>query len=71
MFDISGTINHMIVIYGAHMQNDNAFTSFFIFSKFRFLGLLGVKVQNTVQNDNKFSPSRSISQEPYIMIYMI
>ena len=37
---ISGTIHHMTVIFGAHVQNDIC-TKFFHFSKFWFLGFLG------------------------------
>ena len=39
--DISGTIYHMIVIYGTQVWNDNICRHFFIFSKFWFFGLLG------------------------------
>ena len=39
----------------------------FIFSKFWFLGLLRGKGQKTVQNDKKFCPLHSISEEPCII----
>ena len=40
----------------------------FIFSKFWFFGLVGSKrTKKKVQNDKKFCPSHSISQEPYII----
>ena len=38
---ISGTIYHMIVIYGTLVWNDDISRCFFIFSKFWFYGLLG------------------------------
>ena len=44
---------------------------FYIFAKFWFFGLLGggwgVKKQKVVRNHKKFCPSRSMSQEPYVM----
>ena len=40
---------------------------FFIFSKFWFLEFLGANGQKIVQNSKKFCPSRSISQESYII----
>ena len=41
MLDISGTIHHMIVIYGTHVQNDNISMCFLHFLKFWFFWLLG------------------------------
>ena len=38
---ISGTKNHLIIIFVTPMQNDDISRSFFIFSKFSFFGLLG------------------------------
>ena len=65
---ISGTIRHMIVIYGTHVWNDNVFSYFFRFFKILILWVFrGVKVQKVVQNDKKFCPSCSIFQEPYII----
>ena len=40
---ISGTIRHMIVIFGTHVQNDEISRKIFHFSKFWFLGFLGSK----------------------------
>ena len=63
---ISGTIYHMIVIYGTLMISSDIF---FTFSKFWFSGLLGgggdLKGQKMVQNEKKFC--LSISQESYII----
>ena len=42
--------------------------AFFIFSKCWFSGLLGVKGQETAQNDKKLCLPCLIYQEPYIMI---
>ena len=67
--DISGTIHHMIVIYGSHVcQMIISPCVLFIFWKFWFFGLLGgLEGQNTIQNDKKFCLSCSISQEPFII----
>ena len=62
---ISGTIYHMIVIYGTHVQN-NILRPFFIFSKFWLLRLLGGKRAKNGPNDQNIL-SRSVSQEPYII----
>ena len=40
-FCISGTVNHMIVIFGAHVWNDDIFSNFFHFSIFWFWGFYG------------------------------
>ena len=38
---ISGTVHHMIVIFGTHVWNYDISSKFFHFSKFWFLGFLG------------------------------
>ena len=49
---ISGTIHHMIVIYGTQVQNDNISSGFFLFfRKSNFLGCYGSK---TAKNDPKW-----------------
>ena len=40
---ISGSIHHMIVVYGTHMENANISRNFFSFSKFDFLSIKRVK----------------------------
>ena len=40
--DISGTIYHMIVIYGALMQNDDVSSVFFFFSFFQNITIHGM-----------------------------
>ena len=67
---VSGTINHMIIIYGTLVQNGNISKHFFsFFQNFDFLGcwVVGVKGQKAVQNDKRFCPLRLIFQEPYII----
>ena len=65
---LSGTIHHMTVIYGRHLQNDNIFRCFFHFFKILiFWAYRGVKGQKMVQNDKTFCLLCSISQEPYII----
>ena len=57
----------MIVIHGAHVQNDNISRRFFHFFKIFIFGVVrGLKEQKMVQN-GKFCQSRFISQEPYII----
>ena len=59
----------MIVIYGAHVWNNNIFRCFFHFFKIVIFWVVrGVKGQKKVQKDKKFCPLCSILQEPYIMI---
>ena len=59
---ISGTIDHMIVIYGTHVENDNISGYFFLFSKIViFWVATKVKGQKTAQNDKKFCPFCCIS----------
>ena len=51
---ISGTIHHMIVIYGTPASNDNISRWIFHFFKILIFGVVrGVKVQKMVQNDKK------------------
>ena len=63
---ISGTIHHIIVICGTHLQNDNISRCFLHFFKNVILVIVsGVKEQKMTQNEKKFCPSRSIFQVPY------
>ena len=65
---ISGTIHHMIIIYGIYVSNDNISRHFFhIFKIFIFDVVRRVKGQKMVQNEKKLCPSCSIFQEPYIV----
>ena len=65
---ISGTAEHMIIIFGTVVWNDDIFRHFFIFLKiFIFWVVSGVKRQKTVKNDKKFCFSRSVSQDSYII----
>ena len=55
MLHISGTIQHMIVVYGTHVQNDNISWPFFHFFKILILWFVKrVKGQKTVKNNKKF-----------------
>ena len=59
---ISGTMDHMIVIYGTHVEIDNISGYFFVFSKIVIFWVpTEVKGQKTVQNEKKFCPFCSIS----------
>ena len=54
MLHISGTIHHMIVIYGTHVQNDNIFRwSSHFFNILIFWVFRVVKGQKMVQNNKK------------------
>ena len=65
---ISGTIHHMIVIYVAHVWNDNISRLLFHFSKILIFCIARwVKRQKMVQNNKKFCPSPFIYQELYII----
>ena len=70
--DISGTIYHMIVVYGTLLWNDDVSRGCFLFFKIFILcvvkgeGSGGVKGKKMVQNE-KFCLSGSISQESYII----
>ena len=50
MLHISGTIHHIIVIYGTLVQNDNISKGFFHFYKILIIGFGGVK---RAKNDPK------------------
>ena len=65
----SGAIQHMTVIYGTHLENDNIFRCFFknFLKIFIFWVHRQVKGQKMVQNDKKFCSLHSISQEPYLI----
>ena len=63
MLHISGTIHHMIVIHGTHMENDNISRHFFFFF-FKILGTLGgrgKKAKNGLKLQNILSVSLRIS----------
>ena len=67
MLHILGTIHHVIVIYGTHVSNDSISMHFLHFYKIlTFLVVTGVKGQKKAQNNIKFCPLHSISQEPCI-----
>ena len=52
---ISGTVWHMIVIFGAHVQNDDISKHFFHFYEILIFGVVSeVKGQKMVQNCKKF-----------------
>ena len=71
MLHISGTIHHMIIIYGTLMENDNISRSFFLFFKILIFWVVrGVKGQKMAQNEKKLCLSCSISQEPYIIWFL-
>ena len=62
LLHISGTIHHVMVIYGTHVYNDNISRIFFHFSKLWYLESLGwVKGQKMTQNNKNFSVSLLIS----------
>ena len=70
VLNISGTIHHMIVIYGVvHMCKMIISPDFFFhFFKILFFWVFKrVKRQKTVQNDRKFCLSHFISQELYVI----
>ena len=49
---ISGTVNHLIIIFGTHMQKDDISRHFFLFFKILIFGAVrGVKGQKIVQNE--------------------
>ena len=65
---ISETINHMIVINGTLVWNDNNSTHFFYFFKILIFQVVwGIKGLKMIQNDKKFCLTCSMSQEPYII----
>ena len=53
------------IIYGANIQNDNISRHFVHFFKILIFWVVRWGVQKMVQNDTKFCPSCSISQESY------
>ena len=62
---ISGTIYHMIFIYGTHVCIKGWYLwAFFIFSK-------GIKGQKMAQNDKKIFLPHSVSQKPYIWLWFL
>ena len=68
IWGISGSIHHMIGIFGAHVENDDISRCFVYFFKILiFLVGRGVKLQEMAQNDKKFCLSHSVSQELYLI----
>ena len=68
MLHISGTIHHMIVIFGTHVWNDNISRCCFHFFKILIFRVVrGVKRAKMVQNEKIFCLSCFISQEPCII----
>ena len=69
LIHISGTIHHMIAIFGKNMYSDNisAGACFIFFKNLFFLIVRGVKGQKMSQKNKNFCRSHSVSQEPYIM----
>ena len=41
LYNFSGTVHHLIIIFGTHVQNDDISSCFFHFLKFSFFRLLG------------------------------
>ena len=66
---ISGTVDHLTIIFGTHMQNDDISRAvFFVFSKFWFFRLLGGKKgKKQSKITKKFSLLHSIPEKPYII----
>ena len=65
---ISGTIHHMIVIFGAHVWNDDISRCCFHFFKILvFHVVMGVKGKKMAQNDKAFCLPCSLSQKPYLI----
>ena len=63
-----GTIHHMILIYGAHVENYNISRYFVQFFKILIFWIVaGVNLPKLAQNDNKIYLLHSISQEAYII----
>ena len=69
MCHILGTVKHMIIIFGAFVQNGDISMRFcFNFFKSLIFGVVSeVKEQKMALNDKKFCLSCFISQEPYII----
>ena len=74
VFHISGrSIHHVIVVFGAHVSNDDISRCFFHFLKIliflvvRGEGGGGVKWQKMAQNVKKFCLSHFVSQELYLI----
>ena len=65
---ISGSIHHMIVIFGTPVWNNDISRCFFHFFKILILWVVRwVKGQKMAQNDKKFCLSHSKSQESYLI----
>ena len=72
VFHISGSIHHVIVIFGAHVSNDDISRYFFYFSKILIFLVVsggggGVKWQKMAQNVKTFCVSHFVSQELYLI----
>ena len=67
MHHISGTAKHMITIFGTLALNADISRVFFIFLKFSFLGLLGVKGQKLPKmKNNNYIRHKSYLRTVYI-----
>ena len=66
---ISGTVQHMVMIFGILVWNDDSSRGFFQFLKILILWVVrGEKGQKTVQYDKKICLLHSISEKPYIIL---
>ena len=63
----SGTIHHLIIIFGTRVKWWYLQVSFALFWNFDFFVFRRVKVQKMAQNDKKICPLHFISQEPYVI----
>ena len=70
MLHISGTIHHIIIIYGTMCKIIISPGVFFVFPKFWFSGLLGGKKGQTMVQNDKLCWLWSMSQEPYIVWFL-
>ena len=65
MHHISGTVKHMITIFGTLALNADISRVFFTFLKFSFLGLLGVKGQKLSKMKNNYIRHKSYLRTVY------
>ena len=65
---ISGTIHHMIFIYGTHKENGNILVLFFFscFQNFDFLGCYEGKRAKNSPNDKEFCLSQALAYEEHM-----
>ena len=50
LLHISETVHHMIVVFDAHLYNDDIFSNIVIFQNYDFSGFYSVKGQKMTQN---------------------